>query len=215
VKYTLSSILSKSWDLYIKHFKTIALITIITYLPLNLFLFFFAENTLDSFLTVTRIANIYEFAIGILGIMAISLLVDKGKLNLRKVFDSWPTAIYTQILLAIFIVLLLLALIIPGIIFLVYWFFTINAIILSKKEGKAAMDYSKSLVKGRWWEVLGYLLVIGILPIIVIAAFGLLTLAIPDTSPLMILVSTVSDIIFAYCIVGMTVYYRSLEKNPI
>lgn len=51
--------------------------------------------------------------------------------------------------------------IIPGIIFSVYWSFFILAIILKDKKYLSALNYSRDVVKGRWWKVFGYFLFFG------------------------------------------------------
>jgi uncharacterized membrane protein len=62
----------------------------------------------------------------------------------------------TQLLTALAILGLTLLLVVPGIIFAVYWAFTQQIATLTDKSGRDAMKYSKELVKGRWWKVVGY-----------------------------------------------------------
>ncbi len=75
---------------------------------------------------------------------------------LKKSFSRWGATIGTNIILGIFILGLTLLLIFPGIIYIVYWVFAPLAVILNNKFGKDALNYSKSIVKGRWWTVAVY-----------------------------------------------------------
>lgn len=52
--------------------------------------------------------------------------------------------------------LLTLLLLIPGIIFSIYWQFIIFIAIDKQIYKKEALDYSKSLIKGHWWKVFSF-----------------------------------------------------------
>lgn len=56
-----------------------------------------------------------------------------------------------------------LLLIIPGIIYLVNNGFYATAFILRDQRGKAALEYSKTLVKGNWWRVFFFYLITGLI----------------------------------------------------
>jgi len=53
---------------------------------------------------------------------------------------------------------LFLLLIIPGLIFAVYWAFILYALITDNTTVTGAFAHSKKVVKGRWWTVFGYIL---------------------------------------------------------
>lgn len=65
----------------------------------------------------------------------------------------WPT-IYTSLLLALVIFGGTLLLIIPGIIFLVWYYFTIYAVVFEGARGVRALFASQQLVVGRWWATI-------------------------------------------------------------
>ena len=67
---------------------------------------------------------------------------------------AWPY-IVLSVLTAILIILWLLLLIIPGIIFSVYYSFAVYAFFFEDKRGMDAIKRSKELVKGYWWAVFG------------------------------------------------------------
>jgi hypothetical protein len=99
----------------------------------------------------------------------------------RKAFSKWLPAVHTGVLEFIIVSLLFLALVIPGIIWSVYYTFAFCAVMLRDYRGMPALDYSKSMVEGRWMRVFGVLLLLGLtsglaqflMNMIVGAAFGL------------------------------------------
>ena len=77
----------------------------------------------------------------------------------KKTMSCLLALIYTNILVCIFLLPLFLLLIIPGIIYSVKWISTSAIVVLSNKSGKAALDYSKQVTKGRWWRISTLLLI--------------------------------------------------------
>ncbi|MDO8626692.1 MAG: hypothetical protein Q7K39_04570 [Candidatus Magasanikbacteria bacterium] len=69
-----------------------------------------------------------------------------------------PVATVTAVIMGLLNGLLYFALIVPGIIFSFYWAFTLFALAVTDKKYKAAMNYSKYLVKGRAAVLFGYML---------------------------------------------------------
>ena len=76
--------------------------------------------------------------------------------------------------LGIVTVLLLLLLIVPGVIYAGYFTFTTIVVSLRGCAGTRALDYSRRLVKGRWWRVVGYSLGFALPMIAVALAVGFL-----------------------------------------
>lgn len=70
----------------------------------------------------------------------------------------WP-ALYTSIFVWLALVIGTAFFIIPGIIFLVWFFFSPYRIIFEKERGFKAIRGSKQLVSGRWWRVAWWLVV--------------------------------------------------------
>ena len=74
----------------------------------------------------------------------------------REAKQSFFKYIWFTIVLVVFLSGLFLLLIIPGIIFFFYWAVAVYAF-FDKKEGIIkSLKYSKLLIKGRWWRVVGY-----------------------------------------------------------
>lgn len=73
---------------------------------------------------------------------------------LRKALSRWGSALGTNILMGIFLFGLTLLLIIPGVMYYIYWIFVPLVVILKNKGGQDALDYSKKIVEGRRRKVL-------------------------------------------------------------
>jgi len=73
--------------------------------------------------------------------------------NIQKTVHLILPAIGVSILTSLIIFGGFLLLIIPAIIFALWYAFGLYAVILDNKKVGEALNYSKSLVKGRWWSV--------------------------------------------------------------
>ena len=73
---------------------------------------------------------------------------------LRRSFSWWGRAILANLWATLKVLGLTLLLIVPGVVYLIYYTFVTNTVVLRGKSGKAALDYSENLVRGNWWKVL-------------------------------------------------------------
>lgn len=71
-----------------------------------------------------------------------------------------PLVIGTALLQLVLLVVLYLLLIIPGVIFTVFWIFTLYVVVYYDKGRMAALDESKSIVRGRRRKTLGYIILL-------------------------------------------------------
>ena len=93
---------------------------------------------------------------------------------LAEGLNRWPRYLWAGFLGGLIIVGLCV-LIIPGLIWAVYYMFLPYVVSVTSLSGKKALDYSKSLVKGRFWRTLGYFFVIVIataIPSLIIVLCG-------------------------------------------
>lgn len=123
----------------------------------------------------------YNIIIGILGVILFffTIFVSVGLINasLKKQKFSFKELvnfgnkrywnfILFSIVSGIFMILLFIALIIPGLIFSIYWCLS-SYIFLDKKEGiLGSLKQSRKMIKGRWWKTLGYSLLIGLIVVV-------------------------------------------------
>ena len=80
------------------------------------------------------------------------------------------------VVVCIFSLGLLILLIIPGIIFMVYWIFGVYVMYDKKLGIRASLKESRRIVRGRWWFVFGYLLFVGLITILISFLAGLIVL---------------------------------------
>lgn len=176
IELSLGDIIDKSWTIFTGNFKIIALVTLMVYIPLNAAMAYLSTSVDPLTNPFTMIFA--SLAIGLVGLVAIIAIVRMTKDiadsvplgepmdEIQKAVPLWPRTLLTAIVTGISTMVCFI-LIIPGIIFSVYWAFAIYAAIIGGKSGFDAMNYSKSLVKGRWWKTLGYFLVLGILQMLI------------------------------------------------
>ncbi len=186
-------IFKKSYSEYKKNFKNIFLLSLIFIgIPLILstliFSFYIFKNqdfyngfinnqptNLPIFYTslflgifiVGLIYSIFYFIFGA-GIVKESIT---GKFNFHKTINSgknnfWKL-VWFFIVVSFFLMLLFLALIIPGIIFAIYWSVAVFAYFESKKTIIESLKTSFNMVKGNWWKIFVYSVLMSILGIIV------------------------------------------------
>lgn len=120
---------------------------------------------------------------------------------------------------------LFICLIVPGIIFSVYWTFAYYAFITDGKGVIESMNHSKKVVEGRWWKVLGYMLlitlIVGGLSLVVIVpaymAIGVLLVATRNALLAMTLLialgSLVEMILVPFMMTFMEKFYLDLKHN--
>jgi hypothetical protein len=213
-------LISTGFEIYRRNFKLIFFIICIVYIPINIILNLLPVNEEDMFGSLfwySNMAQVLELVLGIIATMAIVYAVNKTVNNEKpELWDSlkssilaWDKAILTSLLASVILILLYICFIIPGIIYSIYYSFFLYAVILKDIKYKKALDFSKSLVKGRWWRVFGILLATGLL--ITIAA-GLISsiLGMFDTFLTNVISETVFDIVFALREVIVAVFFINL-----
>ncbi|PIS40798.1 MAG: hypothetical protein COT26_01430 [Candidatus Kerfeldbacteria bacterium CG08_land_8_20_14_0_20_43_14] len=221
----LGDLFRHAWEIFSKNFQSIALLTIIINLPLNLISALFASRAASS----ASVAGVSAGALGIMAILSallgviiplgIVFIIQSGlngqrvdyQAALRTAFQNWRAGVVTSFLMAILLILLAILLIVPAVIFGVFWAFAIYAVVDEKLSGMAALKQSKGVVQGRWWKVLGNLIafgfVAGIASWVVNRIFGLL----PSNVFISAIASTVASIATSFSLVGGYLLYQNLK----
>lgn len=227
-QFSVAKILTEAWKIFKENFQLILIITLIVYIPINIALaFVLIDDTWQSVFNFYRISQILELLIGVISTMAIAYAIKKKiegksitiKEALKKSISRWGPAVSTNIILGLFLFGLTLLLIIPGIIFYVYWFFAIFVVILKNKSGKKALDYSKQVVKGRWWTVAGYILIFSFFAFLSIIINEILYWILPEgylfneNLIFSILSYTIIDIIQSFFIVVLTIFFINFDAT--
>lgn len=182
-------------------------------------------SLLQTLLSFTGIMVVLGLIGGLLVTMGIAYIVSKKvkgenadyKEALQKAISKLPIGFGTSIFEGILLFILYILLILPGVYFSVMWVFATYAIVLRDKSWMKALDYSKSIVQGRWWGTFGKLVAMGIIIIIasVVITFG--TGFILKFIPVEIIRSLLADsidwLIRAFTIVATTILFLNMEAT--
>ncbi|WP_293047557.1 hypothetical protein, partial [Moorena sp. SIO1F2] len=139
---------------------------------------------------------------------------------MSRIFPDIGTLVNLTFRLSIAFILRLFLLVVPGIIYLVNNGFCIYAFVLRGQKGKAAFNYSRTIVKGNWWRVFLFLL------LVLFSALGLqiILTQVLNTIPFINYLSalSLSTLITQFILIGVSIgsvllflnldYNKSLEK---
>ncbi len=168
---SVTDIIKKSWELYSKHWRDLSVYMLIMFLPtlilliigvvsVYLTLYLPASALFNDIITLIVLAASLLFGLWVsLALMRAikSLYKDARAITWREAFLKtlpllWPV-IYTSILTTIVVIGGAVLMIVPGIIFTVWYLFAVQEILFAGQKGIGAMRGSKQLVTGRWWSV--------------------------------------------------------------
>lgn len=223
-------ILSEAWFRFRDNFKSIMIITLLIYIPINIILSLIPIDSLiqkmgnyDALRTYLRILQLLESFIGVLATMAIAYLV-RATLNnkemtwqeaIQESFSHWGAVVSTGLLRGIFLIGLFILLIVPGIIYSVYWVFMVYAVALLEMSGMTALKHSEKIVRGRWTKVFAYALLFGVMATVMSAGIGFINSFLPDTEIINITINTLIDIIGSFFVVVFTVFFLNFNNTII
>lgn len=86
------------------------------------------------------------------------LMSEQRSVSSTLLFSIWklPVLLFTLFLMGLFTGLLTLLLIIPGVIYFIYWSFTAQIVVLEDLKFGAALADSKAIIRGHWNKVFLY-----------------------------------------------------------
>ena len=118
--------------------------------------------TISSILFLSLIANVFSVLMKATFISAFmsKKTPEKASAAIREGLNYLLRLIGLIVITVLALIPLYLLLIIPGIIFTVYWAFSAYVLIGEKRGIIESLRHSFYLVKGRWWRVFGYFLLI-------------------------------------------------------
>ncbi|MBU2703405.1 hypothetical protein Ga0466249_004550 [Sporomusaceae bacterium BoRhaA] len=173
-EFGLLSVLSTAWSVYCQRFRAILIITLIVYIPTNIIEFFILMNVEKVESYMKFVMNL-EMFIGVIACMGIAIIVEKAVKNedvdwktaLSQSFASWNKCVVTNLSAGLRILGWTLLLIVPGIIWFIYYYFVTQIVALRGISGIKVLDYSKALVKERWWRTFEIIVAIIIATIVI------------------------------------------------
>lgn len=153
--------------------------------------------------------------------------------TLKKAFFRWVSALGTSILALLIIVWPLFVIAIPGVVlshhllkeiepmlflvipgiwgvyYVLCYIFIINVVTLRHIGGKAALNYSKSLAKWRWWKSLWIVIVLTLINVGLSFGIGYLSRFLPEV--IGIITNFFIEMVYAFSTVAITILFLNLD----
>lgn len=188
-----SAAIDWGWLLYTRLFGKIAGLVLVVFLPVHIiiqvcYLLLGFENSrlpmgsgagdIIAFLGLSLLLSVAALLVQ----MALALII-KGEIDgdqtslwhyLAKAWSLMGKVVWTEFLIGVALIILLLLLVIPGLIFSVYTAFTVFIVAILGMSGTEAIEYSISLVSGRWWNTFGIILCLGLITLCVSGGINLI-----------------------------------------
>jgi len=214
---SLENLLQDSWRIYRDNFKKLVTISILAFLPLLLIMVLsWLPNSILWINLILIIAAIYA---GTIGSVMLVLLLKNRETNFRELMEKAKPLFWKFLLVSllsgVLLILLYLALIIPGIIFSIFWALASYTLIFEGKTGISALRRSRELINGNWWAVFARYLVYILIYVILSTIISVLFISAKDGSAFFyvgqIINYMASFIFMPFSIVFFFVLYRNLK----
>ena len=226
-KLELDRLIAIGWDVYRRNFRSILPIVLIIGIPLDLIrsLIPASESALSASAhgmgPFTTFSVIMEMLFRNISLMALFILIDSSVAGnprswsdaFRQSLSRWGASVVTTFLAAMIVAGLTLLLVVPGIVWAVYYIFILMAVSVRGLSGKAALDFSKGLVKGQWWRICGFHLVFLLFYVIVISAVQPLMILLPNVLIVQIATKVMYDLFFAYSQTMAMIFFLNVEAT--
>lgn len=238
---TATELVVDSWNLYKKNWRQFLPFIIMLFLPtlilsaigaISLYLsVYLPSSALVSNILITLVfAASLVFAIWVTTALAKAVMgsIMNNLAEWKETFSAssnliWPI-IFASLLVTLSVIGGTLLLIIPGIIFAVWYNFASYTVIFDGAKGLNALRASKALVVGRWWKIAGRILfvalVFGILNSVISYPLGFLIRLLPlpefiQSASTAILSALVNAFIAPLSTTATIILYKSAKENPI
>lgn len=238
-----SDIIKKSIDLYKNNFKLFFIYSLLMMVPS--FIVTIGSITLPLLLAVVSSFEVGLFAFSVLAIIGAVFGIWAGMAFIKTIIQRYTNAqtesiksnlgntvhlivpsIWISILTGLAVFGGLILLIIPGIIFAIWFSFGLYTLVLDNKRGTEALKYSKSLISGRWFGVL-WRLITPAFVFLIVMGIAQWIISIPFSSDLetesiqvgtfiyIILSSIMSVLVTPLTTTAPTILYEELKKTSI
>lgn len=217
---TVHSLFVKSWEIFTKHIKDLALIGFISGAGSLVLTAINGFGKGQSHSLLSFVVMLGSIILGVWGGVALYLRVTKldTPMSIGQAFDaakSWILPmLWVGILTAVATSVGYLLLIIPGIIFTVWFTFSYFVVLEEQQRGVSALKTSKKYVAGYWFEVFGRMFALFVVVTVGLVLFGLLVYVITKnkvfTSLLVNLVT--SMVILPYSIIYQSGLFHNLKR---
>lgn len=179
---SIGQIIDHTWDHYKENFGelfmvnawlfVIAALNVVAYIFYPLLRLPGTTQALTSPETFGVVLNVITFILiaPVIGVWVFNMtirIIDRQQLKKKTAFktiskEGWKyffSNIWIKILYGLIVFAGLIVLVVPGVIFAIWFFFAIYAMLVDGKRGREALKYSKRLISGRWWGVVWRLII--------------------------------------------------------
>ncbi len=221
---SIGAVFRSAWSVARTNPIPIILLTLAVTIPINAILHLapiFEDGGLEDWSRYFRLQRFLQFwigTIGILGVVHLTVASHRGaQLSIGEAFGlafrNYGSALWAQFLYNVALVLGLILLVIPGLSIGVYWFFSLQAIVVNEKSGWQALKHSFRIVDERWWSFFGRLVILYALMV-----FGIIVLSVPSIfMPQSLILEIISmipiDLLAAFFTICFTQLYLMSEHR--
>ncbi|HWR02099.1 MAG TPA: hypothetical protein VN371_09570 [Chlorobaculum sp.] len=224
-KLEIDRLIAIGWTMYRRNFRSILPVVLIIGIPLDLIrsLIPASETAMSASAQgmgpFTTFSVVMDMFFRNISFMAIYLLVDSSLAGrprswsdaFRDALSRWGDSIVTMLLAGLIVTGMTLLLVVPGIIWGVYYIFFLMAVSVRGMSGKVALDFSKGLVKGQWWRVCGFHLIFLLFYVVFISAIQPLMILMPNVLVVKVATKVVYDLFFAYSQTMALIFFLNIE----
>ncbi len=232
-KISVSEILELSFKVWKDNFVTIALVITIVFIPVQVLIELTSKvfenlrgpnyfNTIEDLRRFANETQIYALIIQLIGVIATLGIFnfvytlyrkdedDRNAVEIVKFgLKKWPENFIQSLLAGLITLLYTLLLIIPGIYKGVQFYFVSNLVADDEKE---PLEKSKFLVKNKWFEVFGMLLLIFFIGLIIQLIVAIPFVILPKNFLTSIVMGVMVAIASSYTIVIKAIYFLKLTE---
>jgi hypothetical protein len=218
----MGELLAISWRLFQRDWRVILALALLSSVPINGLIAVFDLREVRSGMDLLRqvvVVGGLETVFGVFSTLGIAKVAGERCTGRRIGFDGasghafrhWWAGMKTAFLGKLITGLFFLFLIVPGLLWMGYYCFSLVIVSLRSCAGMTALDYSQSLVSGRWWTVVGRIIVVGIVGLVPIVPIHIAMAFAPQWKALSFGVDVLTDISYSFLTVGTAVLFLNLE----
>lgn len=235
-----SALLQKSWQIFRTHFKDLIVIVLITFVLFGIVVAVVTAVMATLFGTslavtgdywnagLTAAAIISGIVVAVVAVLAYSLPLflvtrltqkhlSRQPIDLvaetKAALPHLPAFVGTILLATLLLLPLFLLLVIPGIIFMIFWLFITQEMVLRQQYGMSALVESKRLVSGRWWQVFGYMLLTWVILMVMVGAVESVTESLLSSKLSELLSGFLTMLTTVFASIFGTVFFLQLEHS--
>ncbi|NTU52369.1 MAG: hypothetical protein HGA97_01425 [Chlorobiaceae bacterium] len=225
--FDLSRLISQGWQLYRVNFPALAIVVLLVSVPVNIALsiipsyFITGQGPWDAWITRLLSAGKILVFNGLIA-MAVARITDTSAIAmavnwraaLRHALSRMGAALSLGPLLALFAIGLLLLMLVPRLgeaLYYALFIFYFLAVSLRNRSGMAAINYSRSLFKGRFRQVFWSLFVFFLFPAVFTAGMLPMLLLFPRIPAVAIGFNAILDLFLAYPFTIATLFFLELD----